>query len=117
MPSLLEDLRELRELLVAQTQAVAQDDLDGLAELERRRTAVQGRLDTPSGARLGPGDRAEARALAELLVLQQERLEVAAAWARDRVGAELAAIGRGRVAVSGYRPAPRASARYLDSCG
>ena len=111
---MLDDLRRLRELQLAQARALADADLDRLAELDHERRVVQARIVPSDAPALGPADLAEARALAALLRRNQDELIERAIAARDALRDEISALGVGRTALSGYRPAPMGQSLYLD---
>jgi hypothetical protein len=112
---LLAELRRLRAIQIAQGDALHRGDLDALDTLAQERATLQGTLRPLDGAGLPPADLAEARALVELLVADQEALVVTAAEIRDRLGAEIGDLKRGRTAVAGYRPHAASQSLYLDS--
>jgi len=115
--TLLADLRRLRELQLAQLHAVAERDLDRLADATRERAALQAALVPLERAGLSPQDLAEARAIAEALAADQPVLIAAAAGEAERLRGEVQALARGRAAVAGYRPPAAGRAVYLDSAG
>ena len=111
---MLAELRRLRELQLEQAEALAAADLERLSVLNGERLRVQARIDPTDGAALSPADRAEARALAELLERDQGELVERAAAARDALRQELGSLRTGRTALAGYRPPPGGSSLYLD---
>ena len=112
---MLAELRRLRELQLEQAEALSAADLDRLSALAAQRTAVQSRISPGAAAGLHPADRAEARALADLLERDQQELVRCAAQARDGLRGELTSLGAGRTALAGYRPAAAGRSLYLDS--
>jgi flagellar protein FliT len=112
---LLADLRLLREVQLAQREALAAGDLDRLDALHEARTALHSRLGPLASSGLGPADMAEATALAQLIAEDQAELVRLAAAARDAIGRDLRTLGVGRAAVKGYRPTATSTAVLVDS--
>jgi hypothetical protein len=112
---LLAELRRLRELQLAQAEALAGGDLGRLSALAAERLAVQSRIAPADADALDPADRAEARALAGLLGRDQAELTRHAVEARDGLREELRSMRTGRAALAGYRPAAAGRSLYLDS--
>ncbi|WP_217915173.1 hypothetical protein [Miltoncostaea marina] len=112
---MLADLRRLRELQLAQADALGRGDLARLDELHEERMRLQARIGSAGAAALRGADLAEARALADALRRGQADLLERARAAREALGREIAGLGNGRAALAGYRPAPAASSRLLDS--
>jgi len=112
---LLAELRRLRATQIAQREALERGDLDALETLAEERAAIQATLGPLDRAGLAPADLAEAQALVELLIADQEALVATAAEVRDRLGAEIGSLQRGRTAVAGYRPPAASHSLYLDS--
>jgi hypothetical protein len=111
---LLADLRRLRELQLAQAEALAGADLDRLSALDRERRVVQARLAPAGLPALSPADLAEARALRDLLERDQLELTQRAAAARDALGRRIGGLATGRAALAGYRPAPAGRSLLID---
>lgn len=111
---MLDDLRRLRELQLAQTEALAEGDLERLSQLDSERWAVQARIVPGDSPALGGADLAEARALMALLRRDQEELSQRAAAARDALRSEIGSLRAGRSALEGYRPSPSGHSLYLD---
>jgi hypothetical protein len=111
---LLDDLRRLRELQLAQGQALAEADLERLNELDRERRVVQARIVPSDAPPLGSADLAEARALAQVLRRDQDELVERAAAAARALRQEIGSLGVGRTALAGYRPPAAGRALYLD---
>ncbi len=114
---ILARLRRLSAVQARQAEALAAGDVDALDALHLERVRLQAEAPRPRDAGLTGADLAEAEALVEALAAGQERLVAAARAVRDRLGAEIAELGRGRVAVAGYRPTPRTRAVLVDSRG
>lgn len=112
---MLDELRRLRRIQVAQRAALSQGDVDALEALSAERDQLQTTVRPLGSAGLSPADLAEARALADLLMAEQAALVAAATEVRDRLGGEIAGLKRGRTAVAGYRPHADSNALYLDS--
>jgi hypothetical protein len=115
--TLLDDLRRLRAIQVAQAEALSRGDTDVLESLSEERMVLQATVRPLDTAGLDPADLAEARALAQILTIDQVKLVTAATRARDVVQNEINGLTRGRTAVAGYRPHASSRAMYLDSTG
>ena len=114
---MLAELRRLRELQLAQGDALAAADLDRLSELDRERRSLQALIAPRGTPPLSSADMAEARALMDLLRRDQQELLQRAAAARDALGQEIGTLGAGRTALAGYRPAASGHSLYLDHSG
>jgi hypothetical protein len=112
---LLAELRSLRATQIAQRDALDRGDLEALDTLAQERAAIQAALRPLDGSGLSPADLAEAQALVEVLIADQDALVATAAEVRDRLGAEIGGLKRGRAAVAGYRPHAASHSLYLDS--
>lgn len=113
--TLLDDLRRLRAIQVAQGEALARGDVDALEALADERLSLQATIRPLDTVDLSPADLAEARALAQVLTLDQARLVKTASEVRDHLRNEIGGLTRGRSAVAGYRPHASSNAMYLDS--
>ena len=111
---MLDELRHLRALQVAQARALAEADLDRLDALDEERLAVQAGIGRAAPPPAGAADLAEARALAGLIVRDQDALIATATAARDAVRREIGGLGVGRTALASYRPPATGSSLYLD---
>lgn len=111
---MLADLRRLRELQLAQAEALAAADLERLTLLDGERRLLQARIVPGEAPPLAGADLAEARALVELLRRDQVELAQRAAAARDAVRGELGSLRAGRSALVGYRPPAAGRSLYLD---
>jgi hypothetical protein len=111
---LLAELRRLRELQVAQADALATADLERLSLLDGERRRLQARIQPGDAPPLTGADLAEARALVDLLRRDQEELAQRAAAARDAMRGELGSLRAGRSALAGYRPPADGHSLYLD---
>lgn len=112
---MLAALRRIRELQLAQRDALVAGDLELLDALTDERDALQATLVPLERSGLGPADTAEARAIATLVAEDQAELIRIATDAREGLGREIRGIGTGRAAVSGYRPASVNHAVLFDS--
>jgi hypothetical protein len=112
---LLDELRHLRGLQLAQQRALADADLDALDALDAERLAVQAGIGRCVPPPPGSAGRAEARALADLIMRDQEALIATATAARDALRRELGGLSVGRTALASYRPPAAGSSLYLDS--
>lgn len=112
---MLDELRRLRELQLAQAEALAQADLERLTELDGERRLVQSRIVPGAAPPAGSADLAEARALARLLARDQDELLQQAVAAREALRHEIGALGVGRSALASYRPPSMGRSLYLDS--
>lgn len=111
---MLAELRRLRELQLAQAEALATADLERLSLLDGERRRLQVRIVPGDAPPLTDADLAEARALVELVRRDQVELAQRAAAARDAVRGELGRLRAGRSALAGYRPAASGQSLYLD---
>lgn len=111
---MLDDLRRLRELQLAQGRALERADLGRLDELDHERAVVQARIIPGDAPPLSAAELEEARALVRLLRADQDTLLERAAAARDTLRREIGGLGVGRAALAGYRPAPIGNSLYLD---
>ena len=111
---MLADLRRLRELQVAQAEALAAADLERLSVLDSERRLLQARIVPGDAPPLAGADLAEARALVDLLRRDQAELAQRAAAARDGIRGELESLRTGRSALTGYRPPPAGHSLFLD---
>jgi hypothetical protein len=114
---LLADLRALRALQLRQRDAVAAADGELLDALHEERMAIQARIVPLERAGLTGADRAEAEALVDLLLADQDVLVEAAAAVRDGLGTEIRGMQPGRAALHGYRAAPAVASHYVDRVG
>jgi hypothetical protein len=112
---LLAELRRLRELQLAQAEALAAADLERLSVLDVERRRLQACIVPADAPPLDGPDLAEARALIAALSRDQDELAERAAAARDAMGGELRSLRAGRSALAGYRPAATGHSLYLDS--
>ena len=111
---MLDELRHLRALQVAQARALAEADLDRLDELDGLRRTVQAGIGLADPPPAGSADLAEARALAELIARDQEELIAQAVAARDALRRRIGGLTVGRTALASYRPPAAGSSLYLD---
>ena len=111
---MLEELREIREIQLAQGQALADGDTEALDALNARRIAVQARIVPHEAEPMAGADLAEAQALLRVIAQDQDELAEKAAAAREVLGDELRDLSRGRVALAGYRPVASGHSVLLD---
>lgn len=111
---MLDELREIREIQLAQGRALADGDTDGLDALDARRMEVQARIVPHESEPMSGADLAEAQALLRLIAQDQDELAEKAAAAREMLGDELRELSRGRVALAGYRPVAGGHSVLLD---
>jgi hypothetical protein len=113
---LLAELRRLRDIQLEQRDALVDGDLERLSALGRDRVEIQSTLSPLDRAGLDPADLAEARAIVDVMTIEQEALIGAAAEVCEALGAEIAGLSRGR-SVAGYRPTPASRAMHFDKAG
>lgn len=111
---MLDELRLLRELQVAQGRALAAADLDRLEELDRERMELHAAVGRAAPPPPGSADLAEARALADLITRDQDALVARATSVRDALRERIGGLGVGRAALASYRPQPTGSSLFLD---
>jgi hypothetical protein len=115
--TLLDDLRRLRAIQVAQAEALARGDVEVLEALSDERMTLQAGVRPLDTAGLSPADLAEAQALVQVLTIDQVNLVSTATRVRDELRGEISGLTRGRTAVAGYRPHATSRSVYLDSEG
>jgi hypothetical protein len=108
-------LRQLRDLQVAQGQALLDGDGERLDALDRERMTVQAGIVSLDSSGLQGPDRTEAEDLLRVIQQNQDALIAAAREAREAIATELREMSSGRTALEGYRPAARTNSRYVDS--
>ncbi len=111
---MLADLERIRELQVMQRQALVDADGARLADLDRERQVVHGRLTSLDAAGLSGADRQTAERLVTEITADQDALLRVAAEIRSQVGRELGGVGHGREALRGYQVAPATHSAYVD---
>ncbi len=105
----------MRDLQVAQGQALLDGDGERLDALDRERMTLQtGIVPLESSGLQGP-DLGDAVDLLRVIRQNQDSLIAAAREARDAIALELREMSSGRTALEGYRPAARTNSRYVDS--
>jgi hypothetical protein len=114
---LLDELRRLRAIQVAQGDALRRGDVDVLDALAEERMALQATVRPLDTADLSPADLAEAQALVQVLTIDQVKLTTTATQVRDQLRGDINGLTKGRNAVAGYRPHASLTAMYLDSTG
>lgn len=115
--TLLDELRRLRAIQVAQGDALVRGDVDLLDALAEERMALQATVRPLDTADLSPADLAEAQALVQVLTIEQVKMATTAERVRDQLRGEMNGLKKGRSAVAGYRPHASSTAMYLDSTG
>lgn len=111
---MLDDLRQLRELQLAQVEALQAGDTERLSTLDAQRLELQARILPGAATTLEGADLAEAQALIRLIAQDQEEMTERAVEARETLGDELRGLSRGRAALTGYRPTATGSSVLVD---
>jgi hypothetical protein len=112
---LRDKLAQVRDLQVAQAQALLDRDGERLEALDRERMTLQAGIVPLDSSGLQGTARAEADELVRVIRESQDALIAAAHQARDAIAAELRDMSSGRTALEGYRPTAKTNSRYLDS--